>query len=88
MSQNAYNGYRYGRGQLTLKAKTKTDEKKHRIEITEMPYNVNKATFIENVAQLARDKRITGIRDIRDESGKGGVSVIIELKEDANAEQI
>ncbi len=88
MSQNAYNGYRFGRGQLTLRAKTIIDEKKRRIEITEMPYNVNKATFIETVAHLARDKKITGIRDIRDESGRGGVSVIIELKEDANAEQI
>ena len=88
MSQNAYNGYKYGRGQLTLRAKTNIDEKKRRIEITEMPYNVNKATFIENVAHLARDKKIIGIRDIRDESGRGGVSVIIELKEDANPEQI
>ena len=88
MSQNAFNGYRFGRGQLRLRAKVKIDEKKRRIEIVEMPYNVNKASFIENVAHLVRDKRITGIRDLRDESGRGGVSVVMELKEDANPEQI
>jgi DNA gyrase subunit A len=88
MSQNAYNGYKYGRGQLTIRAKTKIDEKKHRIEITQMPYNVNKASFIENVAKLSREKKITGIRDIRDESGRDGVSVMIDLKEDVSPEQV
>ncbi|MGA3020440.1 MAG: DNA gyrase subunit A [Candidatus Micrarchaeales archaeon] len=88
MSQNAYNGYKYGRGQLTVRAKTKIDEKKRRIEITQMPYNVNKASFIENVARLSKDKKITGIRDIRDESGRDGVSVVIDLKEDTSPDQV
>ncbi|VVB77009.1 DNA gyrase subunit A [uncultured archaeon] len=88
MSGNAFNGYRYGRGQLTIKAKAEIDEKKGRIVITEFPYNVNKASFVENVAHLARDKRIVGIRDIRDESDRKGISVVIELKNDAEPQQI
>ena len=91
MSGNALNGYKYGKGQLTIKAKVEIDEKneKHRrIIVKEMPYNVNKASFVENVAKLVRDKKITGIRDLRDESDMQGVSVVIELKEDANAQQV
>jgi DNA gyrase subunit A len=88
MSGSALNGYRYGKGQLTIKAKTEIDDKKNRIIITEMPFNVNKATFVENVASLARDKKIVGIRDIRDESDMKGVRVVIELKEDANPQQL
>jgi len=88
MSGSALNGYKFGKGQLHIKAKTSIDEKKNRILISEMPYNVNKATFIETVAHLARDKKILGIRDIRDESDRHGLSVVIELKEGANPQQI
>jgi DNA gyrase subunit A len=88
MSAAALNGYRYGRGQLYIKAKAGIDEKKRRITITEMPFNVNKAAFVENVAHLAREKTITGIRDIRDESDRSGMSVVVELKEDANPQQV
>lgn len=88
MSQNATNGYKYGRGQLTVRAKLNVDEKKARIIITQMPYNVNKANFIENVANLAKEKKITGIRDIRDESDRQGMGIVIELLKDANPEQV
>ncbi len=88
MSQNATNGYKYGKGQLTVRAKLAIDEKKGRITISEMPYNVNKAAFIQNVANLLKEKRILWIRDIRDETDKQGLSVVIELRNDANPEQI
>ncbi len=88
MSGNAINGYKFGKGQLHIKAKTSVDEKKNRILITEMPYNVNKASFVENVAHLARDKKIIGIRDIRDESDRHGTSVVIELKDGVNPQQV
>jgi DNA gyrase subunit A len=88
MSQNAANGYKYGRGQLTVRGKAAVDAEKGRIAITEIPYNVNKAAFVENVANLARDRIITGIRDIRDESDRHGINIVIELTRDANAEQI
>ena len=88
MSANALNGYKFGRGQLRIKAKASIDEKKNRIIVSEMPYNVNKASFVENVAHLARDKKIVGIRDIRDESDRHGISVVIELKDGTSPEQI
>jgi DNA gyrase subunit A len=87
MSGNALNGYKFGKGQLHIKAKASIDDKKNRILISEMPYNVNKASFVENVAHLARDKKIVGIRDIRDESDRQGISVVIELKDGANPQQ-
>lgn len=88
MSQNAANGYKYGRGQVTVRGKVNVDAKKGVITITEVPYNVNKAAFVENVANLAREKRISGIRDIRDESDRSGISIVIDLTRDANAEQL
>ena len=88
MSTNAYNGYRYGRGQITVRAKASIDEKKGRIIITEIPYNVNKAELIRNIVQLVKEKKITGISDIRDESGKEGVNIVIELKNGENGESV
>ena len=88
MSQSATNGYKYGRGQLTVRAKVKVDTKENSILITEIPYNVNKATFVENVAHLARDKKIIGIRDTRDESDRNGISITIDLQDKTNPEQI
>jgi DNA gyrase subunit A len=58
------------------------------IIITEVPYQVNKATMIEKMAELVRDKRIEGISDLRDESDRQGYRVVIELKRDANADVI
>ncbi len=86
MSENSYNGYKYGRGQLLIRAKAETDEEKKRIEIREIPYGVNKSLLIQNIANLVRAKKIVGIRNIRDESDKSGINVVIELKSDVSAE--
>jgi DNA gyrase subunit A len=88
MSLNSYNGYRTGRGQLTIRGKVDIDTKKNRLIINEFPYNVNKASLIHTVANLVHDKKITGIRDIRDETGRTGMSVVIELKNGEDPNQI
>ena len=75
--------YQTGKGKVQIRARTQIeDEESNRanIVITEMPYMVNKARLIEKIAELARDKKIEGIREIRDESDKDGVRVVIELK--------
>ncbi len=88
MSESAYNGYRYGRGQLSIKAKADIDEKNKQIVIREIPYNVNKSNLMQTMAELARDKRIVGLKDIRDESDKEGIRIVIDFKEEAAGEQI
>ena len=75
--------YETGRGRVQIRAKTQfedEDKDKAKIVITEMPYQVVKARLIEKIAELSRDKKLEGIRDIRDESDKDGVRVVIELK--------
>ena len=75
--------YETGKGKVQIRARTQIeDEESNRanIVITEMPYMVNKARLIEKIAQLAQDKKIEGIREIRDESDKDGVRVVMELK--------
>lgn len=81
--------YGTGRGKITLRGKTSIEEIKGRqcIIITEIPYMVNKARLVESMANLVKDKRIEGIHFIRDESGRDGMRVVIELKRDA-VEQI
>ncbi|TAK25929.1 MAG: hypothetical protein EPO26_00840 [Chloroflexota bacterium] len=79
--------YTTGHGRLTIRAKAHTEELKgnrEAIVITELPYQVNKATLIEKIADLAREKRIDGISDMRDESDRQGMRLFIELKRDAN----
>lgn len=88
MSQNAYNGYKYGRGQLSIRAKADIDEKNKRIIVKEIPYNVNKSNLMQSMAELAREKKIVGLRDIRDESDKHGIRIIIDYKEEGSGEQI
>ena len=81
--------YTTGRGQITLRGKTEIEESKRAdreaIIITEIPYQVNKARLIEKVADLVREKKLEGISDIRDESDRQGMRVVIELKRDAIA---
>ena len=75
--------YETGRGRVKIRAKTHFEDEdidKPKIIITEMPYQVNKARLVEKIAELARDKKIEGVRDIRDESDKDGIRVVIELK--------
>ena len=79
--------YATGRGKLTVRSKTEITEIKNRqcIIVTEIPYMVNKAELIKSIAELAKEKRVDGIHDIRDESDRQGLRICIELKKDANA---
>ncbi|PCK18633.1 DNA gyrase subunit A [Bacillus pumilus] len=79
--------YETGRGSITLRAKSiieETSSGKQRIVINEIPYQVNKARLIEKIADLVRDKKIDGITDLRDESDRNGMRIVIELRRDAN----
>ena len=79
--------YETGKGKVVVRAKAEIEEdenSKHRIIVTEIPYQVNKAKLIESIADLVKDKRITGISDLRDESDREGMRIVIELKRDAN----
>ena len=81
--------YATGRGRVTIRARTEFEEygKNHdrtRIIVTELPYQVNKRMLIANMAEQVKDKRLEGISDIRDESDRNGMRVVIELKHDAN----
>jgi DNA gyrase subunit A len=84
--------YSTGRGKIMIRARAKIEETKRadkeQIVITEIPYQVNKAKLLEDIATLVRDKRIEGISDIRDESDKDGMRVVIELKREALSEII
>ncbi len=77
--------FRTGRGRVMIKSRAEIEEHKgrERIIITEIPYQVNKAQLIEQIADLVRDKRITGISDIRDESDREGMRIVIDVKKDA-----
>ena len=78
--------YETGRGKIVVRANAEIEEEngKHKIVVTEIPYQVNKAKLIENIADLVKDKKITGISDLRDESDREGMRIVIELKRDAN----
>jgi len=82
--------YETGRGRIKVRAKTHIEQKakKEVIVIDELPYQVNKARLIENVANLVKDKLIEGVSEIRDESDRDGMRVVIELKKDAISEII
>lgn len=78
--------YQTGRGSVTVRAVAdieETNKGRHRIVVTEVPYGVNKATLIEKIAELVKDKKLNGISDLRDETARGEVRVVIELKKDA-----
>ena len=80
--------YKTGRGRIRVRAKAeieKYNEDRERIVVTELPYQVNKAALVEKIAELVHEKRIDGISDLRDESDKSGMRVVIELKRNANA---
>lgn len=80
--------YQTGKGRIVIRSKAEIEEKangKSVIHITEIPYNVNKAEMIKNIANHVKDGKIVGISDIRDESDMDGLSIVIECKRDANA---
>ena len=81
------NAYLTGRGKIIVRAKTEIEEHgngRYRIIVNELPYQVNKARLVENIADLVKDKRLEGISDLRDESDRDGMRIVIELKRDAN----
>ncbi|PLR67681.1 DNA gyrase subunit A [Bacillus sp. UMB0893] len=80
--------YETGRGSITIRAKVEIEEKangKEVIIVKELPYQVNKAKLIEKIAELVRDKKIEGITDLRDESDRTGMRIVIEVRKDANS---
>jgi DNA gyrase subunit A len=80
--------YETGRGTVIIRAKVEIEEKangKQAIIVTELPYQVNKAKLIEKIAELVRDKKIEGITDLRDESDRNGMRIVMEVRRDANA---
>ena len=86
--------YRTGRGNYILRAKCEIEDftsgntTRTRIIVSEIPYQVNKARLIENIADLVKDKRVEGISDIREESDRDGMRIVIELRKDANAQVV
>ena len=83
--------YETGQGSIIIRSRTEIEElsnEKKRIVITEIPYQVNKATMVESIGRLARDKVIDGITAIRDESNKEGIRVVVELRKDVVAEVV
>ncbi|SEN88794.1 DNA gyrase subunit A [Peptostreptococcus russellii] len=82
------NAYRTGRGKVKVRAKAEIEELpkgKQQIVVTEIPYQVNKARLVERIADLVKEKRVDGISDLRDESSRHGMRIVIELKRDINA---
>ena len=80
--------YRTGRGKIKVRAVTDIEAMpngKHKIVVTELPYMVNKALLIQKIVELVKTKRVDGITDVRDESSREGIRVVIELKKDTNA---
>ncbi|MBE6597762.1 MAG: DNA gyrase subunit A [Ruminococcaceae bacterium] len=80
--------YTTGKGRIYVRAKAEVEEDKNRIVITEIPYMVNKSLLVESIAGLVKDKRIDGITDLRDESGRDGMRIVVEYRRDANGEVI
>lgn len=89
--QDILSAYATGKAGIVMRAKTEIIEQKtgmHAIIVTEIPYQVNKASLLEKIAELVQEKRIEGIRDLRDESSKGEVRIVIELKKDTYPKKI
>ena len=83
--------YRTGRGGIIIRAKTEIEEAengKHRIVVTELPYQVNKAELIKTMAELVKDKRVEGISDIREESDRDGMRIVVDVKRDAQPQVV
>ncbi len=83
--------YETGRGSVIMRAKIHSEEMRNgrfRLVVTEIPYQVNKARLVERIAQLVRDKSIEGISDLRDESNRNGIKIVIELRRDVQEEVI
>ena len=81
--ENVLNAYRSGQGRVTLEAQVEIQEmrgSRHQLIITQLPYQVNKASLVERIARLAHDRKIQGISDVRDESDREGLRVVVEMR--------
>ena len=87
-SRGIREAYETGRGRVYVRARATIEDEHRRIIFTEIPYMVNKSMLIESIANLVKDKRIEGISGLRDESGRGGMRIVVEYKKDANGEVI
>ncbi|MDP6294035.1 MAG: DNA gyrase subunit A, partial [Candidatus Woesearchaeota archaeon] len=86
---NLANAYASGRGRIVVRSRMEVEEgKKAKLIVTEIPYMVNKSMLIEQIADLVRSKKIPGIGDLRDESGREGMRIVMELKQGANPEVV
>ena len=86
-----FSAYSTGKGSITVRAKAEikeVKEKRQQIIVSEIPYQVNKARLIEQIAELVNEKKIEGISDLRDESDREGMRILVELKRDANADVV
>ena len=88
--QGVKDAYETGRGRIVLRAKSEieSDDSHDKIVVTELPYGVNKAQLVENIAELVKDGKIDGISNVNDESGRQGMRVVVDVKRDANANVI
>ena len=88
--QGVKDAYETGRGRIVLRAKAEieSDENHDKIVVTEIPYGVNKAQLIENIAELVKEGRLEGISNANDESGRQGMRIVVDVKRDANANVI
>ena len=87
-SRGIREAYETGRGKVYVRARAIIEENHRRIVFTEIPYMVNKSMLIESMANLVKEKKIEGITALRDESGRGGMRIVVEYRKDANAEVI
>ena len=87
-SKGIRDAYETGKGKVYVRARATIEDDKKRIIFTEIPYMVNKAQIVESIATLHREKKIEGLSALRDESGRGGMRIVVEYKRDANGEVI
>ncbi len=87
-SKGIRDAYETGKGKVYIRARATIDDEKRQIVFTEIPYMVNKSMLVESIATLHREKKIEGLTALRDESGRGGMRIVVEYRRDANAEVI
>ena len=87
-SKGIRDAYETGKGKVYVRARAKVEDEHKRIIFTEIPYMVNKSMLVESIANLVKEKKIEGITALRDESGRGGMRIVVEYRRDANGEVI
>ncbi|MBP3436438.1 MAG: DNA gyrase subunit A [Clostridia bacterium] len=87
-SRGIKEAYETGKGRILVRARARIEPENHRIVITEIPYGVNKSMLVSSIADLYHEKRIEGLTALRDESGRGGMRIVVEYRRDANGEVI